>query len=232
MNRTVIVDALRTPIGRFGGGLLEFTAGDLATAVVRALVERNAVPPEEVDGVLLGQVLQGASHGNLARHVAVAAGLPVSVCGATINMACASGMKAVDLARQAIALGEGRLFLAGGAESMSHAPYYLPELRWGNKLGSVTMVDAIMDEGLRCPITGQGMGLIAEEIAARTGIAREEMDAWALRSQQRALAAQAAGRFTEEILPFPEELAPCTTAEIIHRNILAHFIWLADGSQS
>ena len=206
MAKAVIVDALRTPLGRFGGGLLEFSAGDLATHVLRALVERNSVRPAEVDEVLLGQVLQGGD-GNLARKAAAAAGLPVTVCGTTVNMACASGMKALDLARQAILLGEGRLYLAGGAESMSNAPYYLQELRWGNRLGNVALRDAVMEEGLCCPLTGQGMGAIAEKIAVRTGITREEMDACALRSHQRALTAQAEGRFADEILPVPRRKA-------------------------
>lgn len=203
MPATVIIDALRTPIGRFGGGLLEHSAGDLATHVIRALVDRNAIPPEQVDEVILGQVIQGGSDGNLARKAAIAAGLPVSVCGVTVNMACASGMRAIDMARQAILLGEGSIFIAGGAESMSNAPFYVKDARWGHKLGSITMIDAIMDEGLRCPVTGMGMGETAEEIASRTGISRQEMDAWSLRSQERARAAIDSGRFAEESIPVP-----------------------------
>ncbi len=201
MSEAVIVDAIRTPIGRFGGGLQEHSAGELAAMVIEALTDRNDVPTGEVDEVIFGQVIQGGSEGNVGRTAAVAAGLPVTVCGSTINMMCASGMRAIDMARRAIALDEGDLFIAGGTESMSNAPFYVHELRWGHKLGSVTLVDAVMDEGLRCPITGMGMGLTAEEIADRTGITREEMDAWALRSQQRALAATADGRFADEILP-------------------------------
>ncbi|MGD9497425.1 MAG: acetyl-CoA C-acyltransferase, partial [Armatimonadota bacterium] len=203
MPDTLIVDAVRTPIGRFGGGLLEHSAADLATLVVQTLVERNSVPPEQVAEVIFGQVIQGGSNLNVARTAAVRAGLPVSVCGSTVNMMCASGMRAIDMARRAIALGEGDLYIAGGTESMSNAPFYVRELRWGHKLGSVEMLDAVMDEGLRCPVTGMGMGLTAEEIATRTGITREEMDAWALRSQQRARAAIAAGRFADEIVPVP-----------------------------
>jgi acetyl-CoA C-acetyltransferase len=203
MPGAVIVDAVRTPIGRFGGGLLEFSAGDLAAHVVKALLERNDVPPAEVDEVIFGQVLQAGSGVNVARTAAVQAGLPVSVCGATINMTCASGMRALDMARQAILLGEGGIYIAGGTESMSNVPFYAREMRWGQKLGSVTMIDGVMDEGLQCPITGMGMGLTAEKIASRTGIAREEMDAWALRSQERAKAAIRSGRFADEIVPVP-----------------------------
>lgn len=205
MPETVIVDAVRTPIGRFGGGLKDLAAGDLAAMLIAELVDRNQMPPAEIDEVILGQVIQGGSGANVARTAAVEAGLPVEVCGSTINMMCASGMRAIDMARRAIALEEGDILIAGGTESMSRAPFYVRELRWGHRLGSVTLVDAVMDEGLRCPITGMGMGMTAEEIADRTGITREEMDAWALRSQQRARAAIASGRFADEIVPVPRE---------------------------
>ncbi len=205
MPKAVIVDAIRTPIGRFGGSLLEFSAGDLATHVVRALIERNDVPRGEVDEVIFGHVIQGGSPVNVARQAAVRAGLPVTVCGATINMVCASGMRAIDMARQGIMLAEGSIYIAGGTESMSNVPFCLKEIRWGHKLGSVTLTDSVMDDGLRCPLSGLGMGMIAEAITARTGITREEMDAWALRSHQRARAAIESGRFADEIVPIPRE---------------------------
>jgi len=205
MPRPVIVDAVRTAIGRFGGGLLEFSAADLATHVLTALVERNGVPVDAVDHVILGHVLQGGAGVNVARTAAIRAGLPVTVCGTTVNMVCASGMRALDIARQAIDLSEGTIYLAGGTESMSNTPFYAREMRWGHKLGSVTMVDGVMDEGLVCPVTGMGMGMTAEEIASRTGITREEMDAWALRSQERARAAIESGRFADEIVPIPRK---------------------------
>lgn len=203
MADAVIVDAVRTPIGRFGGGLLEHSAADLATVVTRSLIERNEVPRPEVAEVIFGHVIQGGSSLNVARTAALGAGLPEAVCGSTINMMCASGMRSVEMARADIAAGDGDIFIAGGTESMSNAPFYVREMRWGNKLGSVEMIDAVMDEGLVCPITGLGMGLTAEEIAERTGITREEQDAWALRSQQRARAAIDAGRFEREIVPVP-----------------------------
>ncbi|MBU0611224.1 MAG: thiolase family protein [Armatimonadetes bacterium] len=204
MSNALIIDVVRTPIGRFGGGLLEHSATDLATIVLKALIERNSIPGEAVEEVILGQVLQGGSGINVGRTAAMKAGLPVSVYGSTINNACASGMKAMDMARQGILLGEGDVYLAGGAESMSNVPYYVREMRWGHKLFNTEMVDGVMD-GLTCPVTGMGMGLTAEEIASRTGITREEMDAWALRSQERAAAAIAAGRFADEIVPVPLE---------------------------
>ncbi|MBI3922534.1 MAG: thiolase family protein [Armatimonadetes bacterium] len=201
MPKAVIVDAVRTAIGKFGGSLLEFSAADLAIHVTRALIERNSIPGEQVDEVIFGQVIQAGSGINLARQAALKAGLPNEVCASTINIACASGMKAIDMARQGILLGEGKVYLAGGAESMSNVPFYTRHVRWGNKLGSVKLVDAITDEGLTCSITGMGMGMTAEETASRTGITREEMDAWALRSQQRAKAAIEANRFADEIVP-------------------------------
>jgi acetyl-CoA C-acetyltransferase len=129
MPSALIIDAVRTPIGRFGGGLLEHSAADLATLVIKALIERNFGPANSrplpaVDEVILGQVLQGGSGVNLARVAAIKAGLPNAVCGSTINMACASGMKAVDMARQGLLLGEGEVYLAGGAESMSNVRPY------------------------------------------------------------------------------------------------------------
>lgn len=205
MSEAIIVDAIRTPIGRFGGGLLEHSAADLATLVTKALVDRNEVPPSEVAEVLFGHVIQGGANLNVARTAAIRAGLPETVCGSTINMMCASGMRAVEMARAALHLGGGDLFIAGGTESMSNAPFYVREMRWGNKLGSVQMVDAVMDEGLTCPITGMGMGLTAEAIAEKTAIGRGEQDAWALRSQERARAAIDEGRFEREIVPVPRK---------------------------
>ncbi len=202
MSAVVIVDAVRTPIGRFGGGLLEHSALDLAAIVLKTLLERNNVPAEAVDEVIMGQVLQAGSPVNIARAAALRIGLPDTVCASTINMVCASGMKALAMAQQSILLGEGGVYLAGGVESMSNVPYYAPQMRWGQRLFNAEMIDGVM-AGLTCPVTGLGMGLIAEEMAARTGISRQEMDAWALRSQQRAAAAIAAGHFSAEIVPVP-----------------------------
>ena len=206
MPAALIIDAVRTPIGRFGGGLLEHSAADLATHVTRALIERNRIPGEAVDEVFFGQVLQGGSSINVARVAAIHAGLAHTACASTVNIACASGMKALDMARQGILLGEGGVYIAGGAESMSNVPYYVHDMRWGHKLFNAEMVDGVMD-GLTCSVTGMGMGLTAEEIASRTGISRDEMDAWALRSQEKAAAAIAAGKFVDEIIPVPRKKA-------------------------
>ena len=203
MPSAVIVDAARTPIGRFGGGLARLSASDLATCVSKALIERNDVPVDRVDEAIFGQVLPAGSGANVARKIAIAAGLPDSVCACTINKACASGMKAIEMARQSVLLGEGTIYLAGGTESMSNVPFYVKDVRWGRKLGSAPMIDGIMEEGLSCPVTGMGMGLTAEEVASRTGITRQDADAWALRSQQRAAAAIQSGRFADEIVPVP-----------------------------
>lgn len=209
----VIIDAVRTPIGRFGGGLLEHSAADLAALVLKALIERNSLPGEAVAEVFLGQVIQAGSGINIARQAALKAGLPLSVIGSTINIACASGMKALDMARQGILLGEGDVYLAGGAESLSNVPFYVKEMRWGHKLFNTEMIDGVMD-GLTCSVSGMGMGLTAEAIATRYGISREAMDAWALGSQEKAAAAIAAGRFVDEIIPVPRQKdEPLTTDE-------------------
>ncbi|MEI6499728.1 MAG: thiolase family protein [Armatimonadota bacterium] len=213
MSLPVIVDAVRTPIGRFGGGLLEHSAADLAALVLKALIERNSIPGEAVAEVFLGQVIQAGSGINIARQAALKAGLPLTVIGSTINIACASGMKALDMARQGILLGEGEVYLAGGAESMSNIPFYVKEMRWGHKLFNTEMIDGVMD-GLTCSVTGMGMGLTAEAIAERYGLSREAIDAWALGSQEKAAAAIAAGRFVDEIIPVPRKKdEPVTTDE-------------------
>jgi acetyl-CoA C-acetyltransferase len=201
MPKAVIVDAVRTPIGRFGGALREFGAGELAAHVIRALLERTGVAAEALDEVILGQVLPAGSSANVARRAALAAGLPHTVLARTVNRVCASGMQAIADARQAVLLGEGALYIAGGVESMSNVPYYASDVRWGRKLGGAALLDGVMEEGLVCPVTGMKMGLTAEALAQHAGISRAEADAFALQSQQRARAAIDAGRFSDEIAP-------------------------------
>jgi acetyl-CoA C-acetyltransferase len=201
MPKAVIVDAVRTAIGRFGGALREFGARELAAHMVRALVARTAVPPDAVDEVILGQVLPAGSGANVARAAAMDAGLPPSVPAWVVNRVCASGMQAIESARKAVLLGEGSVYIVGGVESMSNVPHLAPDVRWGRKLGSATLLDGVQDEGLSCPVTGMRMGLTAEAVARHAGLTRQEADAWALRSQERARSAIEAGRFAAEIVP-------------------------------
>ena len=186
MKDVFIVDGLRTAIGSLNGTLAPKSAVELGTTVVSAILEKNSLPGEAVDEVIFGNVLQAGQGQNVGRQVQVNAGIPIEKTAMTVNMVCASGMRAMDMARRGIILGDGSIYIAGGTESMSNVPFYVKETRWGHKLGSVTLIDGVMDEGLQCPITGMGMGMTAEEIASHAGITREEMDAWALRSQERA----------------------------------------------
>ena len=180
-----IVAARRTPIGRFGGALKHRTAVDLAEAASRAVI--NDVPAR-VDSVIFGQVLQAGVGMNLARQMALRLELGLAVPGYVVNMVCGSGLKAVALAADEIDKGSAQVVLAGGSESMSQAPYYLPHSRWGHKLGHSGLVDAILHDGLTDPNLHIHMGETAERIASIHGIGREEQDAFALRSQQRAAA--------------------------------------------
>ncbi len=196
MNPVHIVAARRSPIGRFGGGLKSVPAADLALAVAEAVVPEALRP--EVGEVILGQVLQAGSGMNVARQVGWRLGLPEAVPAFTVNMACGSSLKAVALAADAIRLGEADLVLAGGVESMSRAPHYALEARWGRKLGDAALVDSLFLDGLSDPMLDIGMGETAERIADRLGIARAEQDAFAARSQR--LAAVHRETFAREIV--------------------------------
>ena len=180
-----IVEARRTAVGRFGGGLKSLSPADLALHVAEVVV-----PPalkQHIDQVILGQVLQAGSGMNVARQVGLRLGIPHTSPAYTVNMVCASGMKSVKLAADAIATGEAALVLTGGTESMSRAPHYSTELRWGKKLGDSALADAIFTDGLNDPVLKQGMGDTAEKIAELLGISRDEQDRFALTSQQRAV---------------------------------------------
>jgi acetyl-CoA C-acetyltransferase len=178
-----LVDARRSPIGRFGGGLKDVTPTDLVLPIAEAIVPVALKP--HIDQVILGQVLQAAAGMNVARQLVLRLGLPQSVPAFTVNMACASGLKAIALAATTIASGEASLVLAGGVESMSRAPHYAIDLRWGRKLGGAELIDGILRDGLCDPVLGIGMGETAERVAAQLGISREEQDRFALTSQQR-----------------------------------------------
>jgi len=205
----VIIDAVRTPIGALGGALAPVRPDDLAAHVLRAILQRNALDASLVEEVYLGCANQaGEDNRNVARMALLLAGFPPTVAGVTFNRLCASGLNAVNQAARAIKVGEGEVFIAGGVESMSRAPYSLPKAERGYEFGNLTAWDTAL--GWRYPNPKmvetygiESMGETAENIAAMTGIPREEQDAFALRSHQRAMAAIDSGRFAEEIVPVP-----------------------------
>jgi len=209
-----IVAARRSPIGRFDGGLKKFTAPELASHTAEATVPEALRP--HIDQVILGQILQAGTGMNTARQVGLKLGIPQATPAFTVNMVCGSGLKAVALGADAIEQDEASLILAGGVESMSNAPHYAMDARFGKKLGEPRLRDAILTDGLSDPILQRGMGDIAEELACEYDISREEQDKFALQSQQRAAAAREA--FAREIVPMGEVEAdehprPDTTLE-------------------
>ncbi|CAL1240726.1 acetyl-CoA C-acetyltransferase [Candidatus Methylocalor cossyra] len=201
MEEIVIVGAVRTAIGKFGGRLAALPAARLGARVLGELLRRTGLPPEAVDEVILGQVLTAGAGQNPARQAAVQAGLPVEIPATTINKVCGSGLKAVQLAAQAIRCGDGEIVLAGGQENMSLAPHVLPNSRSGQRMGEWLLLDSMIVDGLQDAFHACHMGHTAENIVARYGISREEQDAFALTSQRRAEAARQAGRFRDEIVP-------------------------------
>ncbi|WP_018719349.1 acetyl-CoA C-acetyltransferase [Arhodomonas aquaeolei] len=201
MEDTVIVAAGRSAIGNFGGALSQLSAVDLGTQVLRGLLQRAGVDGEQIDEVILGQVLAAAAGQNPARQTALNAGLPVSCPSMTINKVCGSGLKATHLASQAIRLGDARTIVAGGQESMSTAPHALPKSRTGQRMGDWKLEDTMIKDGLWDAFNQYHMGVTAENLAEKYGISREEQDQLAATSQQRAEAAQKAGRFADEIIP-------------------------------
>jgi len=209
MIEAVIVDAVRTPIGALGGNLAAVRPDDLAAHIIRALLIKTGLDPAAVEEVYFGCANQaGEDNRNVARMAALLAGLSVETAGVTFNRLCASGLTAVNMAARAIRAGEGEVFIAGGVESMSRAPYSLPKAESGYPFGNLTAYDTAL--GWRYPnprmteLYGtEAMGETAENIADETGITREAQDAFAVESHQRAIAAQDAGKFTEEIVPVP-----------------------------
>jgi 3-oxoadipyl-CoA thiolase len=207
MTDAVIIEAVRTPIGALGGNLAAIRPDDLAAHVLKSLVERTGIDPALIEEVYLGCANgAGEDNRNVARMASLLAGFPVSVPAATINRLCASGLSAVTMAARAIRAGEGQVFIAGGVESMSRAPYSIPKAEQGYSFGNLTAWDTAL--GWRYPnpkmqaLYGtEAMGETAENIATQTGINREEQDAFAVRSHQKAIAATEAGKFVEEITP-------------------------------
>ncbi len=201
MEDIVIVGALRTAVGKFGGSLAEIPAAQLGATVIKGLLQQLQLAPEAVDDVLLGQVLTAGCGQNPARQSAIHAGLPHAVPAMTINQVCGSGLRAVMLAVQAIRSGEASLVLAGGQESMSLSPHVLPASRQGRKMGDWSMVDSMVHDGLWDAFNDYHMGRTAENLAVRYGISREEQDRFAARSQNLAGAALREQRFAGEIVP-------------------------------
>jgi acetyl-CoA C-acetyltransferase len=197
----VILSAVRTPIGNFGGALKDVPAARLGTVVAQAAVERSGLAVADVDEVIFGSARQAANGPNIARQIAFHSGVPVERPAYTVNKACASGLKAVTLAAQSIMTGENEVVLAGGVEQMSQVPYLLLNARWGYRLGDNTLVDAMYRDGYYCPLSEMVMGETAELLVERYGISRVEQDQFALESNRKAIAAWESGHFAQEVVP-------------------------------
>lgn len=200
MREVVIVSAVRTPIGSFGGKLKDVSAVDLGAIVVKAALEKAKVDPSTVDELIFGNVLQAGLGQNVARQVSVKAGIPIEVPSFTINKVCGSGLKTVQLAAQAIIAGDADIIVAGGTENMSQAPYVMKSARWGQRMGNGVMEDVMIKDGLWDAFNDYHMGNTAENIAAKYNFTREEQDKLAVASQNKAEAAVTSGRFKEEII--------------------------------
>src|SRR5688500_6452035 len=200
MSRSVIVSAVRTPFGRLGGGLKDKEATELGSLAIRAALDRVGVENDEVEYVIMGQVLQAGARQAPARQAAVGAGLPIEAPADTINKVCASSIRAIEIADALIRAGEHELVVTGGMESMSNAPYLLPKARFGYRLGHGELLDSMIFDGLTDAYDSKHMVQHNSMVSRELGISREEQDAWALRSQQRAVAAQDEGRFEDEIV--------------------------------
>src|SRR5690349_9312561 len=201
MTDVVIVSAARTAVGKFGGSLAKIAAPELGAAVIRAVLERAGVKPDQVSEVIMGQVLAAGSGQNPARQSLIKAGLPMAVPGMTINKVCGSGLKAVMLAANAIIAGDADIVIAGGQENMSAAPHVLPGSRDGFRMGDAKLVDSMIVDGLWDVYNQYHMGTTAENVAKQYGISRSQQDEFAVASQNKAEAAQKAGKFKDEITP-------------------------------
>ncbi len=231
MNKTVILEGARTPFGKFGGALSQFTASDLGGIAIKEALQRANVEPDVVDEVIIGTVLQAGQGQIPSRQAATKANIPYSVKTETINKVCASGMRAITLADQLIRLGEESVIVAGGMESMSNAPYYLPKGRFGLRMGDSTLVDGMVYDGLSCAFheSNVHMGIYGNATAESFNITREAQDAWAVRSHTKAKASTA--KFAEEIVPITipqrkgepvvisedESIRPSTTIEALSK---------------
>ncbi len=227
MKDIYLVSCCRTAIGSFGGSLKNTPASQLGAIVAKAALERAGLAPENLDEVMFGCILTAGLGQNVARQVAIGAGIPVEVPAYTVGMVCGSGMKAVIEAARAISAGDADVILAGGTENMSAAPYAVPTARFGARMNNTNMVDTMVNDGLWDAYNNYHMGITAENICEQWGITREDLDAFALSSQTKTAAAQASGRFDDEIIPVPvkvkkemvdfkvDEFPRATTAEAL-----------------
>ncbi len=200
MAKTVILGAARTPIGKMGGGLSTLDATELGATAIEAALERAAVEPEQVEHVVMGQVLQAGQGQIPSRQAQIKAGIPKEVSSETINKVCASGLRASVIIDQAIRAGDMQVAVGGGMESMSKAPYLLPQARFGYRMGDAKMLDAMVHDGLTNPFSGKQMFVEATEVGDELEMTRAELDRWALRSHELALKATDEGRLAEEIV--------------------------------
>lgn len=201
MREVVIVSAARTPIGSFGGSLSGLSAVELGTIAAKEAIKRAGIDPSIIDEVIVGNILSAGQGQNVARQIQIHSGIPETSTAMTINKVCGSGLRSVSMAAQFIMLGDADVILAGGAESMSNAPYVLPKARFGYRMGDGKIIDTMTYDGLTEVFNNYHMGVTAENIAKQWNISREEQDQFALASQQKAEAAQKAGKFNDEIVP-------------------------------
>src|SRR5215212_7157509 len=200
MKNVYLVGSARTPIGRFGGTLAGWTAADLGAAAAAESLRRARLSPDQIQESVWGSARQAGGGPNVARQITYRAGLPETVPAYTVNQACGSGLKAIILAAQEIMLGRSDAVLAGGTESMSRVPYFAEGARWGARMGNMQLVDGMYRDGFSDPLSGLLMGQTAEKLARQYEISRQQQDEFALRSQQRAQAAIASGRFNDEVI--------------------------------
>jgi acetyl-CoA C-acetyltransferase len=201
MREVYILSAVRTPIGSFGGVLKDLSAPQLGALVIRAALERSGVSADQVEDLIMGSVLQANLGQAPARQVSTLAGLPHSVNCTTVNKVCASGMKSIALGAQSIQLGDADVIIAGGMESMSNVPFYVPSMRWGNRYGNAELIDGLKRDGLTDVYDGKAMGFAAEFCASSCGISREQQDAFAIGSYKRSQRAWELGLFKNEVVP-------------------------------
>jgi acetyl-CoA C-acetyltransferase len=200
VNKVVILSAVRTPVGKYGGSFKDTNAVALGTVASEEALKRAKVPATEIDEVIFGQARQAGNRPNPARQILIRTGIPVEKPAFTVNKACASGLKAISLGYQSILLGENKIVLVGGVENMSQIPYFLDRARWGYRLGDGLLIDGMYRDGLFCPLADMIMGETAEILAAKYKISREEQDEYAYESQMKAKKAMEQGKFDEEIV--------------------------------